>query len=199
MHAVRRTLSERQAELLGLPLTAIELPWPCSNEIYEQRMQAAIALAAADGVTHIAFGDLFLEEIRDYRIRLLAESGISPLFPIWCGVDGTPRLAQEMISSGLQTIVTCVDARLLPGEFAGRQFDSQFLDDLPPTVDPCGERGEFHTFCWNSPLFPTPIPVQPGQIVERDGFICADLLPAIVPDPESSLRRKSSLGIPGQN
>jgi uncharacterized protein (TIGR00290 family) len=175
MHAVRRELVEAQAAAAGLPLQTVMLPYPCTNEVYEARMGAAIAEARDSGVTHMAFGDLFLEDIRDYRVRLLAGTGVEPLFPIWSSVEETPALARRMLSSGLKAVVTCVDPRQLGEAFLGRDYDEGFLADLPVGVDPCGERGEFHTFCHRCPEFSDEIPVTVGEIVHRDGFWFADL------------------------
>lgn len=184
MHAVRRELLSAQADAAGLPLVEIPLPWPCSNEEYERRMSAAVATARADGVTHVAFGDLFLEDVRAYRERQMAGTGLTPLFPIW-GLD-TARLAHEMIASGLRARLTTVDPRILPAAFAGREFDQSLLADLPPGVDPCGERGEFHSFCYDGPMFRHPIPIESGEVVERDGFIFADLLPGVLSSTSNS-------------
>lgn len=175
MHAVRRELLAAQADAAGLPLVEIPLPWPCSNEEYEKRMSAAVAAARDDAVTHVAFGDLFLEDVRAYRERQMAGTGLTPLFPIW-GLD-TSQLAREMIASGLRARLTTVDPRHLPADFAGREFDAALLADLPPGVDPCGERGEFHSFCYDGPMFRKPIHIEAGKVVERDGFVFADLLP----------------------
>jgi len=173
MHAVRRELLELQAKSLGLPLWTIPLPWPCSNQEYEGRMSALCARAINEGVQAMAFGDLFLADIRAYREKQLAGTGIEPLFPVW--QIPTAALARTMIASGLRTKITCVDPRVLPREFAGRDFDSQFLVDLPPGIDPCGENGEFHSFVYDGPGFRQPIEVAVGEIVERDGFVFADL------------------------
>ncbi len=175
MHAVRRTLLEAQAAAVGLPVRMIALPWPCSNEEYETRMGAALAAARGDGVTAVAFGDLFLEDVRRYREERLAGTGVAPLFPLW-GRD-TAALAREMVASGQKAILTCVDPRVLPAAFAGRAFDTSLLADLPKGVDPCGENGEFHTFAWDGPAFRHPVCVESGAVVERDGFVFADLLP----------------------
>jgi len=175
MHAVRRELVESQAAAAGLPLVPVMIPWPCSNEEYERRMRAAIAAAREQGVTRIAFGDLFLEDVRDYRIKMLADSGIEPLFPIWCSPAQTPALARRMIASGLETVLTCVDPKQLDGRFVGRPFDAQFLAELPASVDPCGERGEFHTFCYRGPMFARDLSVTVGESVVRDGFHFAEL------------------------
>ena len=176
MHAVRRALVEAQAAALGLPLTAIPLPYPCSNEIYEARMREAVTAAVAAGYTHVAFGDLFLEDVRRYREERLAGSGLEPLFPLWG--RPTPALAREMVTGGLRATLTCVDPRQLDASFAGRAFDAALLDALPPAVDPCGERGEFHTFAWDGPMFARPVPVTRGEVVTRDGFVFQDLAPA---------------------
>jgi uncharacterized protein (TIGR00290 family) len=177
MHAVRRELVESQARAAGLPLYSIPLPWPCSNEIYEQRLAAAVARARQQGITHFAFGDLFLQDIRAYRIRQLAGTGIEPLFPLWgCPAD-TPALARQMLAGGLRALLTCVDLAQLPEQFAGREFDADLLRELPPQVDPCGEKGEFHSFCYAGPMFAAPVAVRRGETVCRDGFCYADLLP----------------------
>jgi len=175
MHAVRVELLETQSKAIGLPLWPVAIPSPCSNAEYETAMAGAIKRAKAEGITVMAFGDLFLEDIRRYREERLAGSGIEPNFPIW-GLP-TDKLAQEMINGGLRARVTCVDPRQLPKSFAAREFDGEFLADLPSTADPCGERGEFHTFAYDGPMFHYPVAVQTGEVVERDGFIFADLLP----------------------
>ncbi len=176
MHAVRRALLEAQAEAAGLPLLQVPLPWPCSNAEYEAALGLALAEARETwGVTHIAFGDLFLEEVRAYRERQLAGTGLTPLFPLW-GLP-TDTLAREMIAGGLEARLTCVDPRRLPTSFAGRAFDAALLRDLPPDVDPCGEGGEFHTFAHGGPMFSRSIPTTAGEVVTRDGFVFADLLP----------------------
>ena len=174
MHAVRVELLEAQAKAVGLPLWKIPIPSPCSNAEYEAAMLAAIERAKAEGVNTVAFGDLFLEDIRRYREEQLRATGVAPIFPIW-GMP-TMELAREMVESGLRARVTCVDPRQLPESFAGREFDAQFLADLPSHVDPCGERGEFHTFAYDGPMFRHPVPVRLGEIVKRDGFVFADLL-----------------------
>ena len=174
MHAVRVELLEAQAKAAGLPLWKIPIPSPCSNAEYEAAMLAAIERAKSEGVNTVAFGDLFLEDIRRYREARLRGTGVWPIFPIWS--LPTKELAQEMIDSGLRARVTCVDPKQLPAYLAGREFDARFLADLPVTVDPCGERGEFRTFAYDGPMFQHPILVQSGEIIERDGFVFADLL-----------------------
>jgi uncharacterized protein (TIGR00290 family) len=176
MHAVRSELVRAQAAAAQLPLWEIPLPWPCSNEEYEIRMAAAVARARAEGFTHAAFGDLFLEDVRRYREERLAGTGLDPLFPVW-GVP-TDALARDMIAGGIRSVLTCVDPRYLPPAFAGREFNDALLRELPADIDPCGERGEFHTFVWDGPMFATPVSVERGVIVQRDGFVFADLLPA---------------------
>ncbi|HEY6006014.1 MAG TPA: hypothetical protein VIV57_24250 [Anaeromyxobacter sp.] len=175
MHAVREELLDRQAASLGLPCRKVRIPWPCPNEAYEAAMAVALEEARAGGVTRVVFGDLFLEDVRAYRVAKLAGTGIEPEFPLW-GRD-TARLAREMIEGGLRATLTCVDPRQLDGAFAGRAFDEALVAELPPAVDPCGERGEFHTFAWAGPMFERPIPVERGEVVTRDGFVFADLLP----------------------
>ena len=173
MHAVRRELLEAQAEATGLPLWTVPLPDPCSNEAYESRMQDVIARAVADHFTHVAFGDLFLQDIRDYRERQLAGSGLEPLFPLW--EIPTADLARQMMDGGLRARITCVDTRALPAHFAGRAFDADLLRDLPPGVDPCGENGEFHTCVYAGPMFRHPLTVETGDTVTRDCFVWRDL------------------------
>jgi uncharacterized protein (TIGR00290 family) len=184
MHAVRRTLLEAQAAAVGLPLRTVALPWPCPNEAYEAAMREAVDAARAEGIEAMAFGDLFLEDVRRYREERLAGTGLRPLFPLW-GRD-TTALAREMISSGQRATLTCVDPRVLPARFAGREFDASLLADLPAGVDPCGEKGEFHSFAWDGPAFRHPVAVQSGEVVERDGFVFADLLPDHVTAPSGA-------------
>jgi uncharacterized protein (TIGR00290 family) len=176
MHAVRQSLVDAQAAAVGLPVVAVSIPSPCPNSAYERVMEEAMNRAHAEGVTHMVFGDLFLEDVRRYREKRLARIGITPLFPLW-GLD-TRRLACEMVESGLRAYVTCVDPRKLDRSFAGRLFEPQFLRDLPAGVDPCGENGEFHTYACRGPMFQVPIPVEAGEVLDRDGFVFADLLPA---------------------
>ena len=175
MHAVRRTLLEVQAKAAGLPLHAIDIPYPCPNADYERIMGAFVARAQAHGVDAMAFGDLFLADIRAYREKQLAGTGIAPLFPLW-GRD-TRKLAAEMIDGGLVAHLTCVDPRKLDRAFAGRRFDRALLADLPTGVDPCGENGEFHTFVSAGPMFHEAVPIRTGEVVERDGFVFADMAP----------------------
>ena len=173
MHGVRREVLEAQAAAASLPLWKVPLPHPCSNEEYESRMGAAVARAVAEGFTHVAFGDLFLEDIRRYREERLAGTGLLPLFPVW-GIP-TGDLADRMIESGLRARIACVDTRVLPADFVGREFDRELLRDLPPGVDPCGENGEFHTCVYAGPMFTGPLAVEPGEVVTRDPFVWRDL------------------------
>ena len=175
MHAVREQLLDLQASAVGLPVWKVAIPSPCSNAEYEAAMAEVMERARREGITHVAYGDLFLADIRAYREERLAGSGISPLFPLW-GRD-TGALAREMVGAGVRAVLTCVDPAQLDAGFAGQSFDSTLLDRLPPSCDPCGERGEFHTFAWRGPGFERPVPVTAGDVVERDGFVFADLLP----------------------
>ncbi len=178
MHAVRRILVELQAESLKLPLTIVDLPWPCSNADYEHAMFGALDdLIQEYGITAIAFGDLFLEDIRAYREKQFANTDLELLFPIW--EMPTAALAREMIASGLKAQVICIDPKQTPREFAGRGFDAEFLDELPASVDPCGEHGEFHTFVFDGPMFTTPIDITVGETIERDGFVFTDIKPVL--------------------
>ena len=172
MHSTRRSVLEAQAEAAGLPLWAVPLPWPCSNEIYETRMAEACQQALNEGVNAIAFGDLFLADVRAYREEKLKPTGLEPLFPLW--KIPTDELARTMIAGGLRARVVCVDPKKLPLSFAGREFDEAFLADLPPGTDPCAERGEFHTCVYAGPMFKAPINLRAGEVVERDGFVFAD-------------------------
>lgn len=176
MHAVRSELLRMQASATGLPLLDVPLPWPCSNEAYEDAMQAALRRATEEmGVTHVAFGDLFLTEVRRYREERMAGTGMGTLFPLWD--EPTADLACRMLEGGLRARLTCVDPRHLPASFAGRDYDAALLADLPPGVDPCGENGEFHTFTWAGPMFAEPLRIRCGEVVARDGFVFADVLP----------------------
>jgi uncharacterized protein (TIGR00290 family) len=174
MHAVRRALVEAQAERAGLPLWQVELPWPCSNAEYEERLRGVLQRAAAEGFAAIAFGDLFLQDIRDYRVRQLEGSGLEPLFPVWD--IPTEELGREMIAAGVKAKITCVDSSKLARTFAGREYDLSLLEDLPEGIDRCGENGEFHTFVYEAPVFSRPIGVRGGELVERDGFVFADVV-----------------------
>jgi uncharacterized protein (TIGR00290 family) len=176
IHGVRRALLEAQAQSAGLPLRVVPLPYPCSNDIYEEAMRAFAAQAVSEGATHLAFGDLFLEDVRRYREALFRNTGLELLFPLW-GRD-TRALAMDMASAGLRAWVVCVDPKQAPREWAGALFDAAFAQAIPPHVDPCAENGEFHTFAFDGPMFSRPIRVRRGEVVERDGFVFADLLPA---------------------
>jgi uncharacterized protein (TIGR00290 family) len=175
MHAVRRRLLLAQGEAAGLPVTVVPIPYPCPNETYEAAMEEALAAARTRGVEAVAFGDLFLEDVRRYREQRMSGTGLAPLFPLWG--RPTPALAEEMIAGGLQARLSCVDPRVVPAALAGRAFDRGLLADLPAGVDPCGENGEFHSFAWDGPMFRHPVPVRVGAVVARDGFVFADLLP----------------------
>jgi uncharacterized protein (TIGR00290 family) len=174
MHSTRRALLEAQAIAADLPLYSVPLPWPCSNQQYETAMRSACDAAVAQGIDAMAFGDLFLEDVRRYREEKLQGTGLQPVFPVW-GIN-THQLAQEMIAGGLRARIVCVDPKKLPPEFAGRDFDVDFLRDLPEGVDPCGENGEFHSVVYAGPMFRESIPIESGEVVERDGFVFADVL-----------------------
>ena len=175
MHAVRRALVEEQARSVGIPLWPVELPWPCSNADYEARMRAVCERAVAEGITAAAFGDLFLEDIRAYRVRQLEGTGLEPLFPVW--QLPTAALGREMIRAGQKAVITCVDPSKLDASYAGREYDDSLLDSLPAGIDPCGENGEFHSFVYDGPAFSRPLRVRTGETVTRDGFVFADVLP----------------------
>jgi uncharacterized protein (TIGR00290 family) len=172
MHGTRRSVLEAQAAAAGLPLWIVPLPWPCSNEIYEQRMAEVCRRAIQEGVDAVAFGDLFLAEVRAYREKQLKPTGLEPLFPLW--EIPTAQLARDMIAGGLRARLACIDSKQLPDKFAGREFDAALLDELPPETDPCGERGEFHTCVYDGPMFGTPLQLETGEVVNRDGFVFAD-------------------------
>lgn len=174
MHGVREELLRAQHAAIGLAPVIVPIPFPCSNEIYEARMAAALSEAKAGGVTHVIFGDLFLEDVRAYREQKLAGSGITPLFPLWG--RPTAALAREMIAAGVETYLVCVDLKQLSKDFAGRKFDNVLLAELPSGVDPCGEKGEFHSCVVAGPMFARRIPVAAGETVEREGFAYADLV-----------------------
>ena len=175
IHGVREELLDRQAAAVGLPLVKVEIPYPCPNETYDRAMASALETLWADGIRRIVFGDLFLREVREYRESRLRATGFEAVFPLW--QRPTDALAREMIDQGLEARVVSLDLRVLPRAFAGRRFDRTFLRDLPASVDPCGEHGEFHTFASAGPMFSTPVPVSVGPTVERDGFLYTDLTP----------------------
>jgi uncharacterized protein (TIGR00290 family) len=172
MHGTRRSVLEAQAKAARLPLWIAPLPWPCSNEVYEQRMAEACDRARREQIDAIAFGDLFLPDIRAYREKQLKPTGLEPLFPLW--KIPTAALARDMMAEGLRAKLVCVDTKQLPGSFAGREFDAALLEDLPPGTDPCGERGEFHTCVYAGPMFSAPVQLEAGEVVDRDGFVFAD-------------------------
>jgi len=174
MHGVRHAVLEAQAAAAGLPLWTVPLPWPCSNEMYEQRMAETCARAVAGKIDAVAFGDLFLEDVRAYRERQLAPTGLEPLFPLW--QIPTDELARTMIAGGLRARISCVDTDKLPASFAGREFDEKLLRDFPVGIDPCAERGEFHTCVYAGPMLTAPLALTTGEIVTRDRFVFADLL-----------------------
>jgi diphthamide synthase (EF-2-diphthine--ammonia ligase) len=174
MHAVRRELVEQQAAATGLPLRAVALPWPCSNEQYELLMAQACAKAVMEGITGIAFGDLFLDDVRAYREKQMKGTGLDPIFPVW-GMP-TSSLAQEMIASGVRAKLTCIDSGKLDRRFAGCEFDAELFSILPAEVDHCGERGEFHSFIYAGPMLNGEVPVSVGKTVVRDQFVFADLI-----------------------
>ncbi len=173
MHAVRVDVLQAQADALGLPLWKIPIPSPCPNEVYEQAMGEVVARAVGEGFTHVAFGDLFLEDVRRYREERLAGTGLTPLFPLF-GSD-TAALAGRMIAGGLRARITCLNPKVIDRGFAGREFDAALLAELPPAIDPCGERGEFHTCAYAGPMFSHELPIETGVTVERDGFVFTDL------------------------
>ncbi len=181
MHGVRQEVLRAQATAAGLPLITIPLPYPCSNEIYETRLRAAVDSAVAAGFTHVAFGDLFLEDVRRYREERLSGTGLEPLFPLWG--RPTAALAREMIAGGVRARIVCLDPRVMPREVIGAQFNEHFLASLPTGVDPCAERGEFHTCVTAGPMFDRSVAVEPGEVVERDGFVFGDLRVAGSEDP----------------
>jgi uncharacterized protein (TIGR00290 family) len=174
MHGTRRTVLEAQAKAAGLPLWVVPLPWPCSNSDYEQRMRAVCERAVNEKVDAVAFGDLFLQDIREYREKQLKPTGLEPLFPLW--EIPTDKLARDMIAGGLRAKLTCVDSKQLAPSFAGREFDAALLESLPTGTDPCGERGEFHTCVYAGPMFERALSLQAGEVVSRDGFVYADFV-----------------------
>lgn len=175
MHGVREELLALQSDALGLPCIKVRIPSPCSNEIYQEKMLEALNRLKDDGVTHMIFGDLFLEDVRAYREEQLERVGMQGIFPLW--LRDTQQLAQEMLAAGLRAVLTCIDPKVLGFEFAGRHFDASLLDDLPDGVDPCGENGEFHTVVVAGPMLKRSIEVDVGSIVERGGFVFADVIP----------------------
>ena len=178
IHGVRQQLLRLQAKAAGLPLIEVPLPWPCSNQQYEAIMRDALATAAEQlQMDAVAFGDLYLEDIRQYRESRMQGSGLELLFPLW--QIPTLELARQMIAGGLKAAISCLDPRVVPERFAGNQFSEKLLEELPQSVDPCGENGEFHTFAWDGPMFKQSIPVTAGKVVHRDGFVYADLLPGL--------------------
>ena len=186
MHGVRREVLEAQARAARLPLRVVSIPDKCVNQTYEERMGIAVSQAIADGFTHVAFGDLYLQDIRRYREERLAGSGLTPLFPLW--EIPTRALAREMIAGGLRARIACVDTRVLDARFAGRTFDDSLLDDLPASVDPCGENGEFHTCVYDGPMFHELMDLEPGRLERREPFTWADLTlrdPSPVPGARS--------------
>lgn len=176
MHGVREELLEAQAASLDLPLHKIRIPSPCPNEIYEAKMAEYLKARQAEGIRHVIFGDLFLADLRQYREQRLAELNMEGVFPLW--LRNTQELAKMMIQDGFEAVLTCVDLKKLPKEFAGRKFDPTLLADLPSEVDPCGENGEFHSFVYGGPIFKKKIPIRVGETVEREGYAFADVLPA---------------------
>jgi uncharacterized protein (TIGR00290 family) len=178
MHGVRRDLVEAQASAAGLPLWKVPLPWPCSNQEYEAAMSSACARAIDAGVEAVAFGDLFLEDVRQYREDRMRGLGLTPVFPLW-KLD-TRQLLSDMGAAGMHSRIVCLDPRKLPASFAGRDLDQQLLDEFPAGIDPCGENGEFHTFVYDGPMFNHAVPIQSGETVTRDGFVFTDLIPARV-------------------
>jgi uncharacterized protein (TIGR00290 family) len=184
MHAVRVELLQQQAKSVGLPLHIIRIPYPCTNGEYDDAMASFIDDAKNESIECFAFGDLFLEDVRRYREDRLKGTGITPIFPIW-GIP-TNKLCRKMVTSGLKVVITCIDPKRLTREFAGRQYNESFLDDIPAGVDPCGENGEFHSFAFDGPMFQTPLEISLGEIVQRDGFVFADLL---LPNPSGNRTR----------
>lgn len=174
MHALRIELLQQQAESTGRPLHLIRIPYPCSDEAYAKAMRGFVEQAEKEGIECFAFGDLFLEDVRNYREERLHGSGITPIFPLW-GIP-TQRLSRDMLAGGLRAVITCIDPKRIPRHFAGRMYDASFLDDIPKSVDPCGEYGEFHSFAFDGPMFRQPIASRLGESVERDGFVFTDIL-----------------------
>ena len=186
MHGTRRELVQAQAAAAGLPLWEVPLPWPCSNEEYERAMEQACASAVSQGITAMAFGDLFLEDVRKYREDRLSGTGLQAIFPIWG--RNTKDLAKEMLDAGLRARIVCLDPRQVPAHFAGQDFSRELLAEMPPGADPCGENGEFHTFVYDGPMFRRPVSVESGEVVTRDGFVYADVLPVAMDVSLSAVR-----------
>jgi uncharacterized protein (TIGR00290 family) len=182
MHSTRRDLVRAQARAAGLPLWEIPLPWPCSNEQYELAMGRACAQAVEQGITGMAFGDLFLEDVRKYREDRLKGTGLAPIFPVW-GLD-TGKLIDAMLDAGLRARIVCLDPKKLPKHFAGQDISRELLAQFPSGIDPCGEKGEFHTFVHAGPMFSAAIPIRSGEVVTRDGFVFADILPSAGEDQD---------------
>ncbi len=182
MHGVRRELLEKQAQSIGLPLHEVRIPPQCVNSLYESRMEEALRIHYAKGVRTVAFGDIFLEDLRAWREKNLARIGMTALFPIW--KRDTRELIRHFHASRFRSIAVCVDSKVLAPSFAGRELDESFFRDLPPQVDPCGENGEFHTFVFDGPIFRRPIPVRTGEVVQRDSFVFCDLLPDVLAKEE---------------
>jgi uncharacterized protein (TIGR00290 family) len=191
MHGVRVALLQQQAASAGLPLYIIEIPFPCSDSEYADAMTSFIDTARKESIECFAFGDLFLKDVRQYRETNLNETGITPIFPLW-GIP-TKQLSGKMIASGLRAVITCLDSRRLSEKFAGREYNDSFLSDLPESIDPCGEYGEFHSFVFDGPMFQNPIDISLGETVHRDGFVFIDLLP---PAPNTALREAPISGAP---
>ena len=175
MHGVRRELLVQQAQAIGIPLHEVRIPPQCGNPLYEQRMEEALRIHYAQGVRRVAFGDIFLEDLRAYREKNLARIGMTAAFPIW--KRDTRELIRHFHTHKFRAITVCIDLKILPQAFAGRELDAQFFRDLPPQADPCGENGEFHTFVFDGPVFHHPIPFRTGEVIERDGFVFCDLVP----------------------
>jgi uncharacterized protein (TIGR00290 family) len=173
MHGVREELLDAQAQSVGYPIEKVMIPYPCPNQVYEERMMDFLSVWKAKGVRHVIFGDLFLEDIRNYRERKLSQLDMTPVFPLW--KEDTAELAREMLKVGFRAVITCVDPKKMEPKFAGHLFDETFLRSIPPDVDPCGENGEFHTFVYDGPIFNQPISVKVGETVTRDGFTFTDL------------------------
>lgn len=175
MHGVREELLNQQAASLGLPIEKVHVPYPCPNAVYEQKMSTFLTSYKCKGLTHVIFGDLFLEDVRRYREEKLSQIGITAVFPLW--KENTSKMARSMLKLGFRAVVTCVDMKKLDPTFAGRYYDESFLDELPSSVDPCGENGEFHTFVIDGPIFKNRIEITVGKSVMRDGFQFVDILP----------------------